>query len=357
MKGLRLSLAAALTLGTSAYAVDLANIKVSGQATLYYQTTADGAIDDQDLLKKDNSKANVGLGIKFEADLGNDFGFGAKLNVLETLGLEHNLVSGTMQGVGAGNAYTGEDLHVRLSSGGEANVSGLNGDEWYWGEAYLTKKMGSTLIKAGRQDLDTPLLYSESWNVMPNTFDAIVLINQSVKNLTLIGAYVGKANSHANLGNFNTLAGGKAVDGAYAIAAAYGNENMKGQLWFYNVPTIANAIWADVNTNLAGADLTAQVATFMFDSDISKADDTMAFALKAGYPVAEGTTVCLAVSQTTGEKDSHAISNVATGGTTKLATARMSGASAEAGYTDTTAYNLTVKQSLGEYGIGIVQFA
>jgi hypothetical protein len=355
MKVLRLSLATALALGTSAYAVDLANIKVSGEATLYYQTTDDSAVDNQDLLKKDNSKANVGIGVKFEADLGNDFHFGARLNAIETLGLEHNLVSGTMQGVN--DVATQEQIKVRLSSGGSADVSGLDGDEWYWGEAYLIKKVGSTLVKAGRQELDTPLLYSEKWNVMPTTFDAAVIVNQSVENLTLIGAYVGKHNSHANLGQFSTLVGGAAVDGAYAVAGAYGDDKMKAQLWFYHVPTIANAIWADANTNLAGVDLTAQVATFMFDSDISDADDTTAFAIKGAYSVTEGTRLCLALSQTTGEKTSHSISNIATGGTTKLATARMSGLSAEAGMTDTTAVKFGIKQSLNEYGTAMLNIA
>jgi hypothetical protein len=386
MKSLRVSLAVAMALSGSAYAVDLANIKVSGQATLYYQTmennpqapwyaiggTADKTIDDdKGLFHKDASLANVGLSVNFSADLGYDFSFGARLNVLETLGLEHNLVSGTMQSI-KGSADN-DNLNVRTSitGTGSANLkdTGLMADdEWYWGEAYLVKKMGSSLIKAGRQSLDTPLVYSEDWNVLPNTFDAVVAVNQAVPNLTLIGAYVSKGNSHKTLGQFNTLAGGLAVDGAYAVAGVYGVGQLKAQAWYYTVPTVADAFWADVNTDLNGVKLTAQLASFMWDSELQKAlktatqeaDDTMAYALRVSYKVAPTTNLCVAISQTTGDQKSHNIANVGTGVKTKLVTATISGDGDVAGATDTTSMKFTLIQGFGnanEFGSASLSYA
>ena len=399
MKSLRVSLAVAIALSGSAYAVDLANIKVSGQATLYYQTmennpqapwykipnvvldektpTPNRINDDKGLFHKDASLANVGLSVNFSADLGYDFSFGARLNVLETLGLEHNLVSGTMQDI---NGSTDNDrIAVRTSipeAKGQASLqntaeTGKNlmaDDEWYWGEAYLVKKMGSSLIKAGRQSLDTPLVYSEDWNVLPNTFDAVVAINQSVPNLTLIGAYVSKGNSHKTLGQFNTLAGGLAVDGAYAVAGVYGVGQLKAQAWYYTVPTVADAFWADVDTDLNGVKLTVQLASFMWDSELQKikktasqkADDTMAYALRASYKVAPTTNLCFAVSQTTGDQKSHNIANVGTDVKTKLVTATISGDGDVAGATDTTSMKFTLTQGFGnanEFGSASLSYA
>jgi len=362
MKFAKLSLATVLALGSSAYALELENIKVSGQATLYYQTQDDTSITgdtDKSLFHQNNSKANAGLSIKFASDLGNGFGFGARLNVLDTLGLEHNLVLKPMQTVGD--------------------------EKWYFGEAYLTKKMGKTLLKAGRQELDTPLLFSEKWNVMPTTFNSVVAINSDIDNVTLIGAYVGKSNTHGSLDDFNTLVDVNgsiqqlAKDGAYAVAGLYGKDNTKAGVWFYNVPTVANAVWADVSMTIDDLKVTGQFAMMMPDKDglqkhlgnkDLKTDDTFAFALKTGYKVAKDTSVCVAVSNTSGSKDKLQL-NVANLGTfknnkpelivggikTKLATATISGDGDVAGATDTTAYKIKVVQNLGEYGKLIGQFA
>jgi len=371
MKFAKLSLATVIALSGSAYAVELENIKVSGQATLYYQTMSNSPqapwyglggksdkhiSDDNGLFHKDQSKANVGLGIKFESDLGNDFGFGAKLNVLETLGLEHNLVSGTMQGVGS--VSDGDSVTVRTSiSETERHSMGQSKDEWFFGEAYLTKKIGKTLLKVGRQELNTPLVFTEKWNVLPTTFDAVVAINSDVENLTLIGAYVSKGNSHGSLGNFNTLAGGKAANGAYALAGLYAKDEIKANAWLYNVPAVIDAVWADVTYKADGITFVGQTAQLMFNEAISKADDTQAFAGKLAYKVSEDTTVCLAGSITTGKTSSHTVANFGTGLKTKLATATISGDGPVAGATDTAAYKIKVVQNIGEYGKLTAQFA
>jgi hypothetical protein len=307
--------------------------------------------DDKGLFHKDQSRANVGLSFKVESDLGNGFGFGARLNILETLGLEHNLVSGTMQNVNGVDDH--DDVTVRTSMAGPSGYNmGQSDDEWYFGEAYITKTLGATTIKAGRQELNTPLVYSEKWNVLPNTFDAVVLLNQDLadQGITLVGAYVSKRNHHKHLGQFNSM---PSPDGAYAAAAVYNNSDISGQAWFYNVPSVANAYWMDANYGLEVADgqkvaITAQLAGFMLDDDPADGSDTdsMAAALQGSYDIVEGTKVCLAASLTTGEKSSHAISNVGTGIKTKIATHTISADGPVAGATDTKSYKLTLKQDL-----------
>ncbi|EJF06278.1 hypothetical protein ThvES_00016620 [Thiovulum sp. ES] len=394
MKILNLSLATVVALGSFAYAEEVAplekeksaflrNLDITGQATLYYQTmvnnpyapwyalggTSDKQIDDETgLFHKESSRANVGFSLKMTSDLGNGFGFGARFNVLETLGLEHNLVSGTMQGV-AGSA---DNDHVVLRTGildlgtakhtPEADENpafqlGQSDEEYFFGEAYLTKTMGKSTFVLGRQTLDTPFLYSESWNVFQNTFDAIVLVDQNLadQGVTLIGAYVGKHNNHTTLGQFNTLAGGLAADGAYAIAGVYGQDNVSGQAWFYNIPTVANAYWVDAMYKMDNIHVAGQVAGFMFDDDISDADDTTAFAGMACYKMGEGAKISVAGSVTSGKADSHEISNLGTDSTTKLFTATplLNGNGHVAGATETTALKVAFNQTMGASSLGL----
>jgi hypothetical protein len=411
MKEIYLSLATVTALSSIAYAESptkpeeleksafLRNLDITGQATLYYQTmvnnpyapwyavpkgagvdswNSDKQIDDETgLFHKESSRANVGFSLKMTSDLGNGFGFGARFNVLETLGLEHNLVSGTMQGV-AGSA---DNDHVVLRTGildlgtakhtPEADENpafqlGQSDEEYFFGEAYLTKTLGKSTFVLGRQALDTPLVYSENWNVFQNTFDAIVLVNGDLadQGVTLIGAYVGKHNNHKSLGQFNTLAGGLAADGAYAVAGVYGKDNVSGQAWFYNVPTVANAFWIDGKYKMGDVHVAGQVAGFMFDDDIvdlkeadkvSEADDTMAFAGMACYKLGEGMKISVAGSMTTGKNASHEISNVGTGSTTKLFTATplLNGNGKIAGSTDTTAFKVDFEQKMGDSSFGV----
>jgi|GEM_PF-602369 len=363
MKSLKLSLVAAtLTLGTSVYAEDKAavgpslvpthgtffdNMKVGGQTTLYYQTFFKGDAKDgeafSERFNKHSSFANVGFSLKFESDLGNDFGFGARLNVLDTLGLEGTLVNHTMQHIG----------------GSQDNDGALNDEEMYFGEAYVTKTFGNTLFKLGRQELDTPLAYTEKWNVMPTTFDAAVVVNSDLatQGVTLVGAYVSKTNGHggkptgygAPLGEFQLF--GKYR--AYAAAALYGNDTLKANAWFYNVPAIANAYWIDASTNVAGAKLTAISAGFMLDNEPADGSDknTIAIGGSANYKVNENLTLFGAAVHTTGEKSSHTVSNIGTGGfKTKLPTATITGDGDVAGATDTTSFKAKASYSLGENG-------
>jgi hypothetical protein len=47
------------------------------------------------------------------------------------------------------------------------------------GEAYLNGTFGKTTIKVGRQQLDTPLASSDDVRMIPNLFDAALIINEA----------------------------------------------------------------------------------------------------------------------------------------------------------------------------------
>jgi hypothetical protein len=64
-------------------------------------------------------------------------------------------------------------------------------------QAYIDYKFGDTLIRAGRQgvNLDNQrFIGTVNWRQMPQTYDAVAVVNNSIENLDLLGAYVWRVN-------------------------------------------------------------------------------------------------------------------------------------------------------------------
>lgn len=333
MKLVKMSLAAAVLLGASAFAID--NIKVSGDAKLFYGTN--DAMDN-DLFNKGaavnnpgatptasgGSYADTALRLGVTGDLLKGVSFGVTGYAVSTLGLENNLVSQTWTG----------------AHGGTGNTSSFGHDvqDAYWvGEAWLAATMGKTTVKLGRMELDTPLAYSEKWSIVPNTFEGAVVLNQDIPDTTLVGAWVGKGNGTSvglGLGNATpTYAGALRIDGVVnggadfntfmnsgAYAAAVVNNSFKpltAQAWYYNVANIADEFWlqADINCQLVkgltiGAQYSQMSPTGLLLDTAPAIDDSSAYAFKLGYAV-DALKVSAAYSEA--DKDGTLkIANVAT---------------------------------------------
>ena len=206
MKKTLISLAAASLVASSAFAADKGiDIKVGGQAVVYYETQ-NGSAASEGMLDDSNSVASVGVQLNLSSDLGNNFTFGSQLTYIGTAGLEKNLVNGvksattTVLGT-AGNSTTDE---IALS------------------KIFIAKQIANTTLKLGRQELPkslSPLAFSEGWSVYKNTFDAIVAINTDLPKTTLVGAYVsGGTGNPGSLATVNSL---PSVAGeAYMVTAA-----------------------------------------------------------------------------------------------------------------------------------------
>jgi hypothetical protein len=116
----------------------------------------------------------------------------------------------------------------------------------------------NTTFKIGRQYLDTPLAFTEKWNVAPNSFDAIVVENKDIRNVTLVGTYIGKGNgAFARVTNGERFSDYGLGGGAYAIGALT-NFGIPVNVWYYNVKSDDNpgtdsykrglkAWWIDTN--------------------------------------------------------------------------------------------------------------
>ena len=213
MKFTKLSLAAMIAMGvaSSAFAVD--NLKVDGQVKVWYQTTdissvagdptnpAPGSTAEQanndGIFKKDGATGDLVAKLRATGNFNSKIGFGTTLYAVSTMGLENNLVAGEAIGV------TSTDFGGRVDglNAGNQETSALNGSDklpMWLGEAYVTYKMGNTIAKIGRQELDTPLAFTETWNAAPNTFEAAVLVNNDLPDTTLVAAYVSRGNGYTN---------------------------------------------------------------------------------------------------------------------------------------------------------------
>jgi len=339
MKFAKLSLAAIMAMGVSAFA-DVQNIKVSGDAKLFYGTNEadewNGALgnganehkpQDPTLFGQDNSYGQAAVDLAVSADLSNGVAGKISFVALSTLGLENNLVSDTW-------------------AGDQGGVS----TQWWANEAWIAKTLGKTTIKVGRQELDTPLAFSEKWNIAANSFDAAVVLNQDLPKTTLVAAWVGKGNGtgtavvrggnngDTNADMFRTF--GSAIDdtldnnasagtvnaaGAYAVAAITTAIPMTtAQVWYYNVNNIAKAYWlqADVSP-VKGLTIGVQYANIDVDNSLyaltnqtadnilRNADSSSAWAAKVGYAMGD-LSVSAAYSST--DKDGIVdVANTATG--------------------------------------------
>lgn len=291
---------AAMALTTTASALE--DIKVNGQAKLWYETNNAG---NNSLFNKDGASGEVVFKLGMTGKQGN-VGFGTTVYQASTMGLEGTLVSAT-------------------------RTSTTNGD-MYVGEAYITiPAAGKTLLKIGKQELDTPLAYTERWHSAPNTFNAAVAINSAVNNLTLIAAYVGQS---SNAGSFKTDGtpanrymsylgtnhGGFAGTSTYAVAGLYKAGGIAVNVWGYELSELANAIWVDASFKAGPVALKAYAAQMMPKGELSAMEDTTALALSAGMKA--GSVSLMAAASNVSDDAGLPVANTATNfKKTKLPTA------------------------------------
>jgi hypothetical protein len=160
------------------------------------------------------------------------------------------------------------NAHTVDASTGARFAGGAQVDSAMWfDEVWLAGSAFDTTLKIGRQALDTPLAFTEKWGVDKNTFEAGVLINQSIPSTTLVATFIGKSNGSADdrtstreggAATFNlndigaTAAGYVAADGRYSTFGNQGtyafglvNNSFKpltAQAWYYDMVDFAKHI-------------------------------------------------------------------------------------------------------------------
>ena len=277
MKFAKLSLAAvaamAFTSGAVAFDLNKITIKPYLKTKLYYETIDyDKNPSDKDLFNQAVSSGQALAQIGATGKLNGCWGYGLEYSVADTLGLENNLVSATRMG------YSWQDTEDEPT---------IDTQDWM-SQGYLTFRgcgtpLKNTTFKIGRQYLDTPLAFTETWNLAPNSFDAIVAVNKDIQNVAVVGAYVGRGN-----GTFGRVTNGEDFDryvkkGAYALGLLT-NFGLPVNVWYYNVRDVAKAWWADAAYTLPyeGVKYNFGLQYGSMDPDATGADDTSGGAIKLG---------------------------------------------------------------------------
>ncbi|MBN2896065.1 MAG: hypothetical protein JXK05_09280 [Campylobacterales bacterium] len=298
MKSIKMSLAAVMLLGASAYALE--NTKIGGSAQLFYHSTDSG---DVDMFDKDASNADAALHVNVSADLTSGISAGASYTAISTLGLENNLVSNTWSSAHKIKAGTGQTFGAAAGGVKVENAS------WF-DEAWLAGTYANTTAKIGRMQLDTPLAFSEMWSVDVNTFEAAVLLNQDIPSTTVVLAYVGNGNGTEFFGEDRAGAVGFGyvnhkgefatfgTDGAYAAGAINNSfEPLTVQAWYYDVTRLVQAYWLQADLSMQGVLLGAQYSAHELDTKTgAKGTDSNVFAVMAGYEMADVATLKVAYS-------------------------------------------------------------
>lgn len=364
MKVTKMSLVAAMLLGTGLFAIE--NTKIEGNAQTFYQTTDANNIE---LFDKDNSSADMGINLNVSSDLVKtdsvSISTGVGATFLTTLGLENNLVSGVWGNAHTATAPSGSSFGAKVD-----NASWVN-------EAWLAATTGKTTAKVGRMALDTPLAFTETWSIEKNTFEAGVLINEDIPDTTLVGAYIGNGNGAEFFGNdYTTASSGAATggivnanggfttfgsDGAYAVGVV--NNSIKPltlQAWYYDVTRVVEAYWlqADLACEkipglMAGAQYSGHTLSkdaVMSGTPLGLAKDVSSdvYAFMLGYEMADTFTIKGSYSQV--GKDFRAGFNTATNADfaqSKLYTEAwwMYGSVTQA---DTASYNITFEAPVAD---------
>jgi len=171
----------------------------------------------------------------------------------------------------------------------------------YINVANLTATYANTTFIVGRQLIDTPIVGGYDWLLAPGAFEAAVVANQSIENLTLVGGYLTKwrpNNSGNTWVNLVDIDDGK----NYTVGAVYGTDTFKVNAWYYNVDSGAAAGRVDKFTAIYGdASYDAglfNVAGQIVSTDYDTAKDSLAYGLKVGASYA-GVSLTAAVSNTT----------------------------------------------------------
>lgn len=370
MKFTKLSLAALVAMGIASSASAVENVKVDGQIKLWYQTTdttkgslaADTDTTKNDgLFKQKGASGDLVAKLRATGDLTKKVGFGMTFYAMTTAGLENNLVSD----VAAGSAT-------------DANTNGTTQNPYWLGEAYFTYKAGKTIAKIGRQELDTPLAYTETWNAAPNTFEAAVLVNQDLPDTTLVAAYVARGNGTTNVlapnaktintdATFSTLgttiaSGGEnksSPEGAWALGAVTTLIPMTtAQAWYYDIESAAKAYWLQADAKLpmgigAGLQYASLTAAGKVEKTIKDAgldETTNAYAAQLTYSVAG---VNLAGAYSSVSEGTLAAANVGTGGKkTKLYTASILADGTLAALPAVDSWKLSANTKLAGFDLG-----
>jgi len=326
MKKVALSLVAISVLSSAAFA----DIKYSGDVKVFYSAVNSGGKNYTD---KENNLFDIAGNLKGEVKFNNTF------NPVLNWGLTavSNLNSKSLTWINHTASSTDSDVKDAI---------------WVDTLSLTFNPFANTTMIVGRQQLDTPMVFSEQWNIAPNTYDAAVLVNNYYKDTTLVAAFVDKTNSGGSTVNYysseKSFKDFGTEDGAYAFAII--NKSLADttlQAWYFNVVHVAKVAWLQADSKYMGIDYGVQYANYNPNATGAKTGDAVAAKIGFNFNDVDFTAAYSKVSD-----DGQNFKNVGTQGQSKLYTDAwwMIGTVAQP---DTKAYTLTASHDFGVVNAGL----
>jgi len=144
---------------------------------------------------------------------------------------------------------TSQDINLLTGEGDKFNdeLSSVNGNYNQLTQAYVSYEYENLKLRVGRQLLDTPLADSDDIRMISNSFEAYIA-TYKLNGFSFVAGNVQRwQGTDAGLddGWVKTT-----KDGVNLGAVLYENDSVEVNFWYYNVTTVANAIYTDVSTTL-----------------------------------------------------------------------------------------------------------
>ena len=271
MKLLKISLVTAVVLGmgssVSADALSDAfkDAKVSGEIrSMYIKKNSDATGADAD-------GSAIGGNLGYET--GDFYGFKAKVALYTT------------------NKLTGSDSSGSSEPSKLSNTALLDGADGYTilGEAYLQYTYENTVFKAGRQRLDSPLAGADDSRIIPNLFEAYLVMNTDLPDTTLIAVHATKMSGWDSVGDITKFestskAAGASYNKGTTVFGAI-NSSIKDltlQAWYYRAHDVADGIYVDGAYSLKTDDIAFNFAAQYWNIESqNELDDDFSFAGQA----------------------------------------------------------------------------
>jgi len=241
MKKVTLSAVAVLTLLPNALSAEgitlFSDAKVNGEVRARYES-----VSIEDSTKKDADALTVRATLGLEA------------KVLGIDGLSMKLDGTTVQSIGAENYNSSTNGHTGYEIVKDPETTRFS-------QAYLQYKLGKTAAKVGRQivNLDNErFVGSVDWRQMMQSFDAAVISDTTINNLTLIGGYVWGIKGITNLPVSETDS--ILLNGSYKV-----NDMLKVTAYDYMLSslhdTMGLALTGNIPVSMAKIDYRAEYAS------------------------------------------------------------------------------------------------
>lgn len=154
------------------------------------------------------------------------------------------------------------------------------------GEVYFQAEIKNTSLKAGRQELDSPYADTDDIGMIPNTFEAVSIVNNDFSDTTIVLTHLQKMSGvDADIPEkFNRING---RDGVQSIGITYeGFEDLALQGWFYNVSDFVKLTYleSDYLLTLGGFDLGVALQYTIQDYDNGNEVNVYGANLSLGLP-------------------------------------------------------------------------